>query len=212
MIKQIWFDFGNIFIPIYPERTRKAFDARGVQLTEEGLKALNERYEVGALSTQEFLQDIATTCSHLQSSMAVAHGWNALLVKLQDRTLFLKKLVRTYELCLVSNTNEAHIKHIKKESGPFLWNAFVEKFEALFLSYEIGHRKPDRSYFEYVLKHMDAKPEEVLFIDDSSVNIEAAAALGIHTWQFNAQEGNITRELPPVLAKLNQRTTSTLGV
>jgi HAD superfamily hydrolase (TIGR01509 family) len=212
MIKQIWFDFGNIFIPIYPERTRKAFDARGVQLTEEGLKALNERYEVGALSTQEFLQDIATTCSHLQSSMAVAHGWNALLGKLQDRTLFLKKLVRTYELCLVSNTNEAHIKHIKKESGPFLWNAFVEKFEALFLSYEIGHRKPDRSYFEYVLKHMDAKPEEVLFIDDSSVNIEAAAALGIHTWQFNAQEGNITRELPPVLAKLNQRTTSTLGV
>ena len=212
MIKQIWFDFGNIFIPIYPERTRKAFDARGVQLTEEGLKALNERYEVGALNTQEFLQDIATTCSHLQSSMAVAHGWNALLGKLQDRTLFLKKLARTYELCLVSNTNEAHIKHIKKESGPFLWNAFVEKFEALFLSYEIGHRKPDRSYFEYVLKHMDAKPEEVLFIDDSSVNIEAAAALGIHTWQFNAQEGNITRELLPVLTKLNQRTTSASGV
>ncbi len=212
MIKQIWFDFGNVFIPIYPERTQKAFNARGVKLTEQAFANLNERYEVGAMSTSEFMQDIAMSCTHLQSSMAVAHGWNALLGKLQDRTLFLKKLARTYELCLVSNTNEAHIKHIKKESGPFLWNAFVEKFEALFLSYEIGHRKPDRSYFEYVLKHMDAKPEEVLFIDDSSVNIEAAAALGIHTWQFNAQEGNITRELLPVLTKLNQRTTSASGV
>ena len=212
MIKQIWFDFGNVFIPIYPERTQKAFNARGVKLTEQAFANLNERYEVGAMSTAEFMQDIAMSCTHLQSSMAVAHGWNALLGKLQDRTLFLKKLARTYELCLVSNTNEAHIKHIKKESGPFLWNAFVEKFEALFLSYEIGHRKPDSSYFEYVLKHMDAKPEEVLFIDDSSVNIEAAAALGIHTWQFNAQEGNITRELLPVLTKLNKRTSSTLGV
>ena len=212
MIKQIWFDFGNVFIPIYPERTQKAFNARGVKLTEQAFANLSERYEVGAMSTSEFMQDIAMSCTHLQSSMAVAHGWNALLGKLQDRTLFLKKLARTYELCLVSNTNEAHIKHIKKESGPFLWNAFVEKFEALFLSYEIGHRKPDSSYFEYVLKHMDAKPEEVLFIDDSSVNIEAAAALGIHTWQFNAQEGNITRELLPVLTKLNKRTSSTLGV
>ena len=212
MIKQIWFDFGNVFIPIYPERTQKAFNTRGVKLTEQAFANLNERYEVGAMSTSEFMQDIAMSCTHLQSSMAVAHGWNALLGKLQDRTLFLKKLARTYELCLVSNTNEAHIKHIKKESGPFLWNAFVEKFEALFLSYEIGHRKPDSSYFEYVLKHMDAKPEEVLFIDDSSVNVEAAAALGIHTWQFNAQEGNITRELLPVLTKLNQRTSSTLGV
>jgi len=212
MIKQIWFDFGNVFIPIFPERTKKAFEARGVKLSDEAFSKLNVSYEVGEISTREFMQDIAVSCSHLQSSMAVEHGWNALLGKLQDHTLFLKKLSKSYELCLVSNTNEAHIKTVKKQAGPFLWNSFVEKFEALFLSYEIGHRKPDESYFAYVMKHMDAKPEEVLFIDDTAENIEAAAALGFHTWQFNTHNDDLAKGLRSVLTKLNEGATSRLGV
>jgi hypothetical protein len=50
MIKQIWFDFGNIFIPIFPERTKKAFEARGVKLSDEAFSKLNVRYEVGDIT------------------------------------------------------------------------------------------------------------------------------------------------------------------
>ena len=167
MIKQIWFDFGNVFIPIFPERTKEAFEDRGVQFTEEGIQRLNQEFEVGDVTSAQFFQEIASSCKYLQSSSAIAHGWNELLGEMTDPTLFLKKLGKSYDLCLVSNTNEAHIKHIRKQAGPFLWNSFVEKFEALFLSYEIGHRKPDASYFNYVLEHMNAQPEEVLFVDDS---------------------------------------------
>lgn len=212
MIKQIWFDFGNIFIPIYPDHTKEAMLSRGVQLSEKALQQLNESYEVGAITTAEFLQDISFSCKFLQSSIAIKHAWNALLGKLEDHTLFLKKLGREYDLCLVSNTNELHIKTIKKESGPFLWNNFVEKFDALFLSYEIGKRKPDGNYFNHVLQHMDAQPDEVLFIDDSPTNLEAAEVLGLHTWQFNIHEGDLEKELPAVLTKLNQSTTGSLGV
>ena len=203
MIKQIWFDFGNVFIPIFPERTKEAFENRGVQFTEEVVERLNHEYEVGALSTTNFFQEIASSCKHLQSSSAIAHSWNALLGQMTDPTLYLKRLAKEYDLCLVSNTNEAHIKHIRKQAGPFLWNSFVEKFEALFLSYEIGHRKPDTSYFNYVLEHMNAQPEEVLFVDDSPANIEAAEALGINTFLFNLQEQDLAKELPAVLAKFD---------
>lgn len=203
MIKQIWFDFGNVFIPIFPERTKEAFENRGVQFAEEVIERLNHEYEVGALSTTNFFQEIASSCKHLQSSSAIAHGWNALLGQMTDPTLYLKRLAKEYDLCLVSNTNEAHIKHIRKQAGPFLWNSFVEKFEALFLSYEIGHRKPDASYFNYVLEHMNAKPEEVLFVDDSPANIAAAEALGINTFLFNLQEQDLAKELSAVLAKFN---------
>ena len=96
-----------------------------------------------------------------------------------DPTLFLKKLGKSYDLCLVSNTNEAHIKHIRKQAGPFLWNSFVEKFEALFLSYEIGHGRCE--LFQLRLKHMNATGRGAL-IDDSPANIEAAEALGINTF------------------------------
>lgn len=203
MIKQIWFDFGNIFIPIFPEHAKEAFENRGVQFTEQGIQRLNQEYEVGEITSAQFFRDIASSCKHLQSSSAITHAWNALLGEMTDPTLFLKKLGKSYDLCLVSNTNEAHIKHIRKQAGPFLWNSFVEKFEALFLSYEIGHRKPDASYFNYVLEHMEAKPEEVLFIDDSTANIKAADALGINTCLFNIQEQDLAKELTAVLAKFD---------
>ncbi len=203
MIKQIWFDYGNVFIPIFPERTKEAFENRGVQFTEEGIQRLNQEYEVGEVTSAQFFQEIASSCKYLQSSSAISHAWNELLGEMTDPTLFLKKLGKSYDLCLVSNTNEAHIKHIRKQAGPFLWNSFVEKFEALFLSYEIGHRKPDASYFNYVLEHMNAQPEEVLFVDDSQANIEAAEALGINTFLFNLQEQDLAKELPAVLAKFD---------
>lgn len=212
MIKQIWFDFGNIFIPVHPARTKELFEARGVQLSEEAFSQLNDAYEVGKITTKQFFQDIASSCPFLQSSRAIEFAWSALLGEVHDDTLMLKKLSRSYELCLVSNTNESHINTIKKQSGPFLWNNFVERFNALFLSYEIGHRKPNEGYFNYVLEHMDAKPEEVLFIDDSQANLDGAAALGIQTWLFNIQKGSLASELPAVLAKLNKGSAGALGM
>ena len=203
MIKQIWFDFGNVFIPIFPVRTEEALKECGVQLSAEDIQRINEGFEVGDVSSAQFFHEIASSCKYLQSTAAIAHAWNELLGEMTDPTLFLKKLSKSYDLCLVSNTNEAHIKYIRKQAGPFLWNSFVEKFEALFLSYEIGHRKPDASYFNYVLEHMNTLPEEVLFVDDSPANIEAAQALGINTLLFNLQEQDLSKELPAVLAKFD---------
>jgi len=203
MIKQIWFDFGNVFIPIFPERAEEALKGCGVLFTAQDIQRINEGFEVGDTTSAQFFQEIASSCKHLQSSYAIARAWNKLLGEMSDPTLLLKKLGKSYDLCLVSNTNEAHIRHIRKQTGPFLWNSFVEKFEALFLSYEIGHRKPEASYFNYVLKHMNAQPEEVLFVDDSPANIEAAEALGINTFLFNLQEQDLAKELPAVLAKFD---------
>ena len=212
MIKQIWFDFGNIFIPIYPERTQESFKQSGVQLSKPAFQVLNAEYEIGALTTHEFLQTITISCKYLQSSRAVGAGWDALLGEMNDNTLFLRNLSRSYATCLVSNTNEAHITTIQKTAGSFLWNAFINQFEELFLSYQLGMRKPNANYFEHVLEKMNAVPEEVLFIDDTLANLVAAEALGIQTWQFNAHEGNLERELPAVLAKLNKSASSILRV
>jgi len=212
MIKQIWFDFGNIFIPVHPQSTREALEKCGVQMNPEQFDALAQEFEIGEISSNEFFQALTASCKFLQSSRCVKLGWDALLGQLQDSTLFLKKLGQEYNISLVSNTNEAHIQTIKEQSGPFLWNNFIEKFDALFLSYEMGCRKPDPEYYDRVLEAMGALPEEVLFIDDTQANLDTAAEMGLNTWQFNIQEGNLEKELPAVLAKFNERTTSTSRV
>lgn len=212
MIKQIWFDFGNVFIPVHPEKTRELLTSCGAQLSDEQFQRLNERYERGELSEREFLATLVHSCSLLQATRRISSAWNALLGSLNDNVFFLKSLKKSYDICLVSNTNETHIESIRKSSGPFLWNQFINAFDALFLSFEMGSRKPEAAYYQTVLENMGAEPDEVLFIDDNPENLRAAEVMGIHTWQFNVQENNLEEELPSVLAKFNQGTASTLGV
>ena len=48
----------------------------------------------------------------------------------------------------------------------------------------MGHAKPEREYFDYILEHEQVKAEEILFIDDMEENCESAANLGIRAYLF----------------------------
>ena len=212
MIQQIWFDFGNIFIPVHPMRTRVNMERCGVQLSPEAFEDLHIEFEKGLISEKEFFQELSASCKFLQSASCVKSAWNSMLDPMEDRVLFLSKLRRTYKTALVSNTNATHLKEIERVAGPFLWNQFMQSFDGLFFSHEIGQRKPDVDFFDHLLDAMDVLPEQVLFIDDTAANLETASNMGIHTWQFNIQDGDLVRELPSVLAKLNQGAPSALRV
>ena len=61
---------------------------------------------------------------------------------------------------------------------------FKNQFDGFYISNEMHRMKPHADYFEYVLKHLQAKypdmtPADVWFFDDSQPNIDAARALGI---------------------------------
>lgn len=45
----------------------------------------------------------------------------------------------------------------------------------------IGARKPEPEFWEIVLDAVMVEPNEIVLVDDSVANLEAAAALGIHT-------------------------------
>jgi putative hydrolase of the HAD superfamily len=99
----------------------------------------------------------------------------ALLTQLknQQQTLF-----------LLSNTNALHMvevaKSLQKVSDLGL-NAF---FEQVFLSHEIGKRKPHPETFVWVCEQMGFAPKDVLFIDDSPQHIEGAKAAGLQTYFY----------------------------
>ena len=56
-----------------------------------------------------------------------------------------------------------------------------ELFDHVFLSQEMHMAKPNDDIYQEVLRQINAKADECLFLDDSSANLEAAAALGFHT-------------------------------
>ncbi len=53
-------------------------------------------------------------------------------------------------------------------------------FDGLFISSEIGARKPDAVFYQHVQKTLQLEPKDILFWDDSSTNVEAAIACGWH--------------------------------
>lgn len=54
-------------------------------------------------------------------------------------------------------------------------------FHAFFSSCYTGRRKPSPEAYRFALVIAQREPEETLFLDDRPENVEAAAALGLHT-------------------------------
>ena len=67
-------------------------------------------------------------------------------------------------------------------------------FNRVFTSGHAGMRKPDLSFYHYVLGETKLAPEEAIFVDDKMENVLAARSLGIKSIVFD-QNSTVTRIL-----------------
>ena len=61
---------------------------------------------------------------------------------------------------------------------------FLDWFEGIVISGDVGVNKPDRRIFEHLVERFRLDPAATLFIDDSPANVRAATALGFRTIRF----------------------------
>lgn len=80
------------------------------------------------------------------------------------------------QIAILSNLGPFDKKRIDKQYN-------LSKFDYVYLSFEIGLRKPDKKIYEYVLKDRNIAPEKILFIDDDTDNIIMAKECGWNTCQ-----------------------------
>jgi len=85
---------------------------------------------------------------------------------------------RTCKLAIISNMTEETLVCMR---ATFDWLNF---FDELIFSCEIGTNKPDRKIYEVCLDKLRLSPGNCLFVDDSTENIDGASAVGMHTIQF----------------------------
>ena len=64
----------------------------------------------------------------------------------------------------------------------------LSKYDYVFLSFELGLKKPERPIYEEVQKRVPFKPQDILFIDDRENNIETAKEMGWCTLQATGLE------------------------
>ncbi len=60
----------------------------------------------------------------------------------------------------------------------------LDHFKYKFLSYKIGHLKPEPEIYKYVIDNIPFQKEELFFIDDLKSNVESARSAGIDSVQY----------------------------
>jgi putative hydrolase of the HAD superfamily len=78
------------------------------------------------------------------------------------------------QIALLSNINHIHYSAIQKECS-----SLFSLFDFTFFSFHVKMRKPHNDIFKYALETVNAKPESILFLDDTPANIKAAQSFGI---------------------------------
>jgi len=76
-------------------------------------------------------------------------------------------------VAVISNTNDGHV-HWLDEHVPEL-----KVFDLVVMSNEVGMAKPDDAIYLLTLELLGLSPEQAIFIDDLSANVESARALGM---------------------------------
>ena len=183
--KAIIFDLGAVILNINYQNTIDEFSKLGVKnastfYSKKVQTDLFNQIETGEITAEKFLSELQKETNNATISQ-VKYAWNTMLLDLpNERIQLIKSLKNKYRIYLLSNTNIIHIDAFKKQIGDRKWEEFSALFGKMYLSHEVGMRKPNTEVFEHILKEQNLKAEEVFFIDDSPQHIEAAKKLGIH--------------------------------
>lgn len=192
MVDTLIFDFGDVFINLdKPGAMTNALHLFQMSTFEDDMIRINIDYEIGKISTEEFISFYTNKFKHLNKE-AIIDAWNFIIKDFPEYRLdFLQNIrnTRSYQCILLSNTNSMHIDFIK-DHVPF-YNTFKNCFDAFYLSHEIHLRKPNEDIFKFVIDTHQLVPEQCLFIDDTTENTDTAEALGIHTWNIDETKEDV---------------------
>ena len=180
-MKAIIFDLGNVLIPYDNQRTVAAVAALcgcDVKLVGDLLHTISHEFGTGQLEASDLCAQVLAkcnaplhiTCDELYDAFCAGLGRSdaplAYAVELQARP--------GATVGVISNTNAVHVAWLD-EHVPEL-----AALDLVMMSNEVELLKPDPEIFRLALSLLEVTPAQALFVDDQQVNVDAAAALGIH--------------------------------
>ena len=192
-IKNIIFDLGKVIVDLDPEATTEAFktlcgDRYDEVMNELAKSFFFERFERGEISSKDFIKTLQEKTGTETTLISVIEAWNAMLGQIPEKRLEILLWAKAnYRTFCLSNTNEIHINSVygelMKNKGIVNLNQYFEK---VYLSHEMGQRKPEERIFQTVLQTEKLNPKETLFIDDTEGHLTGAEAVGINTFHLSS--------------------------
>lgn len=137
------------------------------------------RHERGEITAAEYFDTLRQGLQLTASDDEIAHGWNDIFTDEIGETLDAIEAARQRWPChAFSNSNHEHHR---------TWRAayprIVGAFDHVFVSSDIGLRKPEAAAFAHVVQAIGVAPGAILFFDDLAENVEGAIAAGLQAVQ-----------------------------
>jgi HAD superfamily hydrolase (TIGR01509 family) len=190
-IKTLLFDLGNVLAEIDPDGllTTNGFIKYNKNFSDiiqqpQCIKLMSD-YDLGKITSCNFRKLFKKLLSiEDMQDTEFDNTWNAFILPLCEKKLkFINSLKNHYKVFLLTNINEINLTGINKKCKFIGIDNLSNIFDKTYYSYEIGYKKPDIEAFKLILDEQKLNPKEVLFLDDSDENIEAAKKLGIQGMQ-----------------------------
>ena len=198
-IRNIIFDLGGVLYNIDYHATLDAFKNMGIRdfdrlFNQAAQNDLFDRFDRGAVSPEGFRAEIRSLTGLDLSDQQIDDAWNAMLLDFPPHRIDLLEGLRShYRLFLLSNTNAINFpvfqKHMKENFG---FEDIDPFFEKTYLSYRIGHRKPEREAYELILRENELVGEQTLFVDDTLQHVEGARRAGLKAVWLNLEQMEVT--------------------
>jgi FMN phosphatase YigB (HAD superfamily) len=141
-----------------------------------------EKHERGETSTSEYFAALRDSLGIRITDGQFLEGWNQIFVsEVADMRRIVQLYAASYPVYVFSNSNEAH-----KATWMRCYSDLLKPFQRVFVSSDIGKRKPDLDAYRHVAAAIGAEPQRILFFDDSAQNIEGAAQAGLIARKVNS--------------------------
>jgi glucose-1-phosphatase len=183
----ILFDIGGVIIDLKLTEARSELESKYLMESETLLRltrsgfgnaelSITEKAMIGAISTDEYLQAFQSGCKRFVPLEDIRCNAESVLGPERPEMLdLLERLGRKVPIAAFTNTIELH------------WNLLVNPknyrfptfFRQIFASHVLGVAKPRTDAFAKVLDILGLDPNEVVFIDDSVINVSGANQLGM---------------------------------
>lgn len=171
-----------------------AFDLVGVLVCEKDIKlnAYEEKLERLFGPNKNDTDYLKKAKSIIDNTNIVDYTKNIInkLYEVKDKSIINRLKHKYPNIKLIVATN--HLSYV---------NNFIEdniNVDDIIISANINKIKPNKDFYEYILKKYSIKPNELLFLDDSIKNIEGADKLGINTIIVN-KDTNIFDEICKII-------------
>ena len=179
-VDALLFDLGGVIVEIDFDRVFGIWGAHAgvpaaVIRSRFAFDAAYRAHERGEISAAAYFDSLRPALGIDIADAQFQAGWDAIFVgEVAGIAALLGQATQRFPLYAFSNSNAHHHAYWAREFAGTL-----SHFRQVFVSCEIGRRKPEPEAFAMVAAAIGAPFRNILFFDDTDENVMAAKALGM---------------------------------